>query len=153
MMNVSLHPITAQNWQECVTLSVAAEQAQFLPSNLYSLAEAQFYPAAQPLAIYNEMGAMIGFALYGKEYQTDLWKIFRLMIDQRFQRRGYGRMALAALVDHLWQLPEPTDILIAYQTSNTVAKALYERSGFVAERIDGPRATARLIRNVSPNDC
>ena len=146
MIDVSLHPITAQNWQACAGLSVAADQAQFLPSNLYSIAEVQFYPAAQPLVIYNETGAMIGFALYGKADHCDLWKIFRLMIDQRFQRRGYGRAALHALVRQMWELPEPSDILIAYQTSNTVAKTLYERFGFVAERVDGTRVTARLSR-------
>jgi len=37
----------------------------FVPGNLYSIAEAQFYPEARPYAIYNEVSQMVGFILYG----------------------------------------------------------------------------------------
>ena len=42
MGNVSLKPITIENWQVCIGLTVEEEQVDLLPSNLYSIAEAQF---------------------------------------------------------------------------------------------------------------
>jgi hypothetical protein len=48
-----------------------------LPSNLYSIAEAQFYPQAVPLAIYNEQDQMVGFVMYGVDVKSGKWKIFR----------------------------------------------------------------------------
>jgi diamine N-acetyltransferase len=82
MTEVLLKPISADNWQECIGLKVKDEQADFLPSNLYSIAEAQFYPQAVPLAIYSEQDQMVGFVLYGVDVETGKWKIFRLMIDR-----------------------------------------------------------------------
>ena len=37
-IEVSLKPIVADNWQACIGLKVKEEQADFLPSNLYSIA-------------------------------------------------------------------------------------------------------------------
>jgi diamine N-acetyltransferase len=77
-MTVILKPITADNWQECIGLKVKDEQADFVPSNLYSIAEAQFYPQAAPLAIYNEQDQTVVLVLYGIDVESGKWKIFRL---------------------------------------------------------------------------
>jgi hypothetical protein len=37
---------------------------------------------------------MVGFVLYGLEVATQRQKVFRLMIDQHQQGRGYGRAAM-----------------------------------------------------------
>lgn len=40
---VRLAPVTVENWKACSALEPAPGQEEFLPSNLYSIAEAQFY--------------------------------------------------------------------------------------------------------------
>jgi len=98
MTAVFLKPISADNWQECIGLKVKDEQANFVPSNLYSIAEAQFYPQAVPLAIYNEQDQMVGFVMYGVDVESGKWKIFRLMIDRAQQGKGYGRAVMEQVI-------------------------------------------------------
>jgi diamine N-acetyltransferase len=59
-MTISLQPITMNNWKVCANLTVHNNQQGFVPGNLYSIAEAQFYPEACPLAIYNEASQFDG---------------------------------------------------------------------------------------------
>jgi diamine N-acetyltransferase len=143
-IKVSLKPITADNWKECIGLKVKDEQTDFVPSNLYSIAEAQFYPQAVPLAIYSEQDQMVGFVLYGVDVETGKWKIFRLMIDQAHQGKGYGRAAMEQVIGRLRAQPGCGEILIAYQTDNDAARRLYANLGFVEETVSDGKVTACL---------
>jgi diamine N-acetyltransferase len=128
---VFLRPITAANWKACINLSLDPTQAQFLPTNLYSIAEAQFYPDAHARAIYTHDDHLVGFMLYGIDVATNTWKVFRLMIDHQHQRQGYGRAAMQQVIAELFRRPACTEILISYQRTNTVARQLYTSLGFV----------------------
>ncbi len=145
-MNIHLKPITVNNWKECIDLSVADEQREFVPSNLYSIAEAQFYPEARPLAIYNDSNQMVGFILYGRDVSTQKWKIFRLMIDAAHQGKGYGGAAMYQIIAEIAQQPDGNEILVCYKDANQVARNLYGRLGFVEQGMDASgTASARLI--------
>jgi diamine N-acetyltransferase len=146
-IEVSLKPITADNWKGCIDLKVKDEQADFVPSNLYSIAEAQFYPQAAPLAIYSEQGQMVGFVLYGVDVENGKWKIFRLMIDHAHQGKGYGRAAMKQVIERLRSRPDCNEILIAYQTDNDAARQLYASLGFIEEIVSDGKVTARLDLN------
>jgi diamine N-acetyltransferase len=143
-MRVVLKPVTVDNWQECIGLKVKEKQAGFLPSNLYSIAEAQFYPQAVPLAVYSEQGRMVGFVLYGVDVETGKWKIFRLMIDRAHQGKGYGRAAMEQVIGRLRAQPGCSEILIAYQTGNDAARRLYASLGFIEETVGDGKVTACL---------
>ena len=41
-MNVTLQPVTAENWRALIKLKVREDQNGFVASNLYSIAESQF---------------------------------------------------------------------------------------------------------------
>lgn len=144
MTKVFLKPISADNWQACIGLKVTDEQADFLPSNLYSIAEAQFYPQAVSLAIYSEQDQMVGFVLYGVDVESGKWKIFRLMIDQAQQGKGYGRAAMEQVIERLSAQPDCDEILIAYQTDNDAARRLYASLGFIEETVNDGKVTACL---------
>lgn len=145
MSEVSLRPITAANWQECSNLALDPSQIGFLPSNLYSIAETQFYPQAQARAIYNFDDQMVGFMLYGIDTATGMWKIFRLMIDQQHQQRGYGRAAMQSVIAELRALPNCAEILISYQRTNTTARQLYASLGFVEYGTTASHSLAKLV--------
>lgn len=40
---VTLVELNQDNWEDCADLQVSEEQSQFIASNLYSIAEVQFY--------------------------------------------------------------------------------------------------------------
>jgi diamine N-acetyltransferase len=143
-VQVTLREITIDNWQECIKLRVSDEQTDLVPSNIYSIAEAQFYPEAVPLPIYDGQERMVGFVMYGVDVASDKWKIFRLMIDQAYQGRGYGRAAMRHIIERLAAQPDCGEILISYQPSNNVARQLYADLGFIEQEISDEKVTACL---------
>jgi ribosomal protein S18 acetylase RimI-like enzyme len=140
---IRLRSVTAENWQACADLTISPEQAGFVPSNLYSIAEAQFYPDARSRAVYAD-DALVGYALYGRDDTGD-WRIFRLMIDQNFQGRGYGRAAVMRMIKELEQCGAK-EVSLSYEPNNHVAQKLYADLGFVEQGFNEKgRMTARLI--------
>lgn len=144
MNHVTLAPITVENWKEAIALKVAPTQQAFVPENLYSIAEAQFYPEASALAIYNEREQMVGFALYGRDVQRGKWKIFRLMIDAAQQGKGYGRAAMMQLIAEMRRQPDCDEIWIAYQADNQTARQLYNSLGFLEQNKQSGSIVAKL---------
>ncbi|MEM7335477.1 MAG: GNAT family N-acetyltransferase [Chloroflexota bacterium] len=145
MIDVQLVPLTKSNWKAVAKLDLLAEQKEFVPSNLYSIAEAQFYPAAQSRAIYSDR-LLIGYVLYGIEDSSGEWKIFRFMIDQAYQGQGYGRSALEAVIKNMQSTSGIKKIKIAYHSSNKVAERLYEKAGFVKDcDVDGITTAVYIV--------
>lgn len=147
MTVISLQPITVDNWKECINLRLDAAQQHFPPSNLYSLAESQFYLEAHRCAIYANDNQMVGFVLYGKEAASGKWKIFRLMIDHSFQQRGYGTATMHVVLARIAAEPDSDEIRISYQRSNVPAARLYQRFGFVEREEVNGKVTAVLTRS------
>ena len=105
MATVSLRPITPENLDECISLKVADHQKGFVAPNIYSLAEASVSPTYHPFGIYDADAhyraspAMVGFIMYGLSNARGF--ILRLMVDEKFQRRGYGRAAMIEVIRRL----------------------------------------------------
>ncbi|MBN2390262.1 MAG: GNAT family N-acetyltransferase [Anaerolineae bacterium] len=139
---ITLKPITKENWHAAIRLEVAPEQRKFVASNVYSIAESHFEPGAVPMGIYNEVDTMIGFLMYGP-YHGEMW-IWRLMVDQRYQQRGYGRAAMQAIVAALRAMGH-TEIFLSHEPENTVGAEFYTSLGFEdTGRIDGGELVRRL---------
>jgi diamine N-acetyltransferase len=149
-MSVTLQPITEENWRICIGLEPAPDQRRFVAPNVYSLTEAQFYPAAQTRAIYADE-TMVGFVVWGigpQEPPGTMW-ISRLMIDQRYQGRGYGRTAMLLVMDEIIHtVPECHVIKLRFEPENTIAEALYLSLGFehTGEMIQGEAVMERDAR-------
>jgi len=142
---VHLQPVTAKNWKACSALELAPDQKNFLPGNLYSIAEAQFYEHARSRVICDEHDQAIGYALYGRDIFTNKWKIFRLMIDKSHQGEGYGESAMREMIQEISKEPDGNEILICYQDPNQAARRLYAKLGFIEQAIDpGGKVTALL---------
>ncbi len=147
MVDICLQPITVHNWKTCIGLTLTDHQMDFVPGNLYSIAEAQFYPDACPLAVYNESGVMVGFVLYGRDVETGKWKIFRLMIEASQQGKGYGRAAMQKVMARIASQPDGGEMLVCYKDANHAARRLYAGLGFVEQNVDETgRATALWTR-------
>lgn len=127
---ISLRSIDQSNWEECINLKPKQEQQRFIASNLYSIAEAQFLPDFVTKSIYFEE-ILVGFAMYGKAPEDSNYWIYRFMIDNRFQGRGYGKNAMKLIINDVEMKDDRTDILmLGYNPENDSARKFYEKVGF-----------------------
>ena len=99
-MSITLRPITAGNWEQCVELSVEPEPKDFVSSNAYSLAQAAYEDDCVPLAMYHDE-TMVGFTMYWHLPGEATYHINRLMVDEAHQQKGYGRAAMEQLITRL----------------------------------------------------
>ena len=131
---LSLVEIDRHNYLSILDLSVSEEQRSFVASNTYSLAQAFVQPECVPLALYAE-NKPVGFAMYCIDESDREYWIYRLMIDQRHQGRGYGRAAMLLLIDRIRsEMDEQRHrIFISFEPENEVAKSLYESLGSVPD--------------------
>lgn len=131
-MTITLKAITQDNWEAIARLSVSEQQREFIYDNVYSIAEASFNDAAIPRAIYSGKKP-IGFVMYDRLEREDgsaEYDIYRFMIDEKYQGKGYGRSALTKIIEEIKSLPDAARITICFSPTNEAAKELYVSVGF-----------------------
>ncbi len=139
-MQISLKPITRDNFDDVSELKIHDHQRDYVSSNLYSIAQASLYKASRTRAIYlNERP--IGFIMYctpeeGDEEPGD-YGIWRFMIDASEQGKGYGFESFKLALSEICDLGDVKRIIVAYKAENLVAKRFYERFGFQEIGLDG----------------
>ena len=141
---VTLRRITAENLWEIVALEVGEDQRHFVADNTRSILEAYACISgggtALPFGLYAG-DTPVGFLMlsYGCEdwpeapaIARDNYSLWRLMIDRRYQGRGYGRAALAAALEYVRTFPcGPAEYCwLSYEPDNAVARRLYASFGF-----------------------
>lgn len=132
-MKITLREITEQNRQKCCSLKVDPAQAEYIASNEGSLKEAQENAeVARPFAIYAD-DEMIGFTMFAwdenNEDPEDKYWLWRFMIDRSLQGKGYGRLALKAIIRYFKD--NGADIItLSTKPSNRTALSLYHQFGF-----------------------
>lgn len=128
-MHINFREITTENWHECANLSVTKEQENFVAPNSYSLTQA-LYDDDEWItrAIYDD-ATMIGFIMYGVNDDETSY-ICRYMIDKRYQGKGYGKAALAQILDLLKNTFKCKEVGLSEVPENYVAKKLYGSLGF-----------------------
>ena len=72
--------------------------------------------------------------MYGLDADDGNYWIYRFMIDEKHQSRGYGKQALQLLMDELRSKEDRTGVVfISYNPENERAKQLYASIGFVEQ--------------------
>ena len=125
----TLREITMDNFRECLNLKLAPDQERFVAPNIYSLAEAKADGVSIPLAIYAD-DTMVGFTMYNYDEVNGRGYIDRLMVDQRYQGKGYGRAAMIEVVERLKRMPGCREIQVSFSHDNIMADTLYAGLGF-----------------------
>jgi diamine N-acetyltransferase len=131
---VTLHPITDENRAAVEALAVAPGQERFVSDVRESMRQAAAEPGAQAIrwAIYDDERP-VGFVMIADEVADPeyiahfLWK---LLIDQRYQRRGYGTATLDQVVAYFRERGVREMFTSAGQGDGSPI-AFYERYGFV----------------------
>lgn len=126
---ITLKEIDRSNFFEVIKLSVAEEQNEFVATNLYSLAQAKAFPECVCLAIYHD-DVLVGFTMYCIDEEDHEYWIYRLMIDNKHQSKGYGKAAMEMLIERIKEDIQHRVIYISFEPENVWAKNLYEKLGF-----------------------
>lgn len=125
---LELRKIDETNYWKCLSLQVAKSQENFVAPNAVSLAEAYvFGNKVFPFAIYSN-DLMIGFVMIDHEIEHD--EIWRLMIDENFQGKGYGKSALNLTISWIKEEFPKRDLFLSVELENKRAIQLYKNAGF-----------------------
>ncbi|MGH4121537.1 MAG: GNAT family N-acetyltransferase [Clostridium sp.] len=129
-MNIFLKEIDENNWSECANLKIKEDQKRYLPHpNVVSIAEWKFNPNWIALGIYTST-EMIGFAMYGVDIGDNTLCLFRFMIDEKYQGKGYGKFALVELLNKMKNENDFNEIWLSFHPESIVADRLYSSFGF-----------------------
>ncbi|MCX4966872.1 GNAT family N-acetyltransferase [Streptomyces sp. NBC_00654] len=134
---VTLRAITDLNRPAVLDLRVAAGQESFVDGVVRSLRDAAEHPelAPWPRAVYAGERP-VGFMMLADgvaEGNPDVpWPFYlwRMLIDGRFQGRGYGRAALDAAVAHLRSGPDARELVTSVVPGEGSPLGFYLRYGF-----------------------
>ena len=133
-----IHPVTKDNWVALIKLQVREDQRHFVASNVFSIAQAQFgddyegHWELHPFGIYDGDDP-VGFLMYGHNFDHPQYQVFilRLMVDERFQGKGYGRFGMQKVLEILHPDERIHAVGISYEPENAAARQLYASLGFV----------------------
>ncbi len=131
---VSLRPISGSNREAVEALRISPAQERFVSSVTESLLEAAEEPDGRALywAIYADE-TPVGFVMISDEVGSPeyiphyLWK---LLIDARHQRRGYGTATLDLIVEYFRGRPAVEEMWTSAGQGDGSPIPFYERYGF-----------------------
>lgn len=132
-MNIELKPVDESNKADCIRLKVTRAQSEYIATNESSLEAAKEHSeVARPFMIYAD-GIAVGFTMFAFEpdYEDsdDRYWLWRFMIDEKYQRRGYGKEALKLIIAYFKE-NGATNIRLSTKESNVAAIHLYKSFGF-----------------------
>jgi diamine N-acetyltransferase len=133
---VSLRPVTEENRRAVEALRVAPGQERFVGSVVDSMIEAVEDPAGRAMywAVYAGE-TPVGFGMISGEVAPDSpgyipHYVWRLLIDHRHQRRGYGTATLDLIVEYFRARPGVDVLRTSAGQGEGSPIAFYERYGF-----------------------
>jgi diamine N-acetyltransferase len=138
-LNVSLREITSANRTAVEALAVTAVQAEYVAGVAESLVEAAETPDACPWyrAVYlddDPVGFIMisdGITVVHPDYLGPYY-LWRLLIDQRYQGRGYGSAALGLVVEYVRTRPDARVLITSAGQGSASPIGFYLRQGFRA---------------------
>ncbi|MBA8879040.1 GNAT family N-acetyltransferase [Phyllobacterium myrsinacearum] len=134
-MLVHLTPVTEAVHALVTALELAPDQLSFVADNSDSLEEAVVDKDARPRAIMTD-DRVVGFLMYEAPEDDDEARIYRFMIDRKYQGKGYGKAALRKVLEEISALGHIRHVSICYAPENEGARHLYHAAGFIEEGLD-----------------
>lgn len=125
-----MREITPKNLEAVLSLQVLPQQAGYVSANAHSLAQAYAYrETAFPFAVYND-DTPVGFIMLGYYEARNQYTLWKLMIDHRWQHKGFGREALVQGIACLRERFGAKEIYTGVVPENEAAARLYRSLGF-----------------------
>ena len=127
---IKLDEITADHLEVVLKLKVSKEQENFVSTTAYSLAQAYVYREnAYPFAIYAD-DTLVGFIMFGFYELRNQYTLWKFLIDEKYQNKGYGKMALALGIEYMKKQYDIKEMYTGVAIDNDVAERLYHSVGF-----------------------
>lgn len=142
---IRLEKISGKNAREILNLHVGEAQKGFVAPNDASIIEAfiaiTHHGQAFPFGIYDD-NTPVGFCMIGYGADDDWedapviagdnYNLWRFMIDERYQGKGYGRAAMKKILEYIAGEPcGPAEYCwLSYEPENEAARRLYASFGF-----------------------
>ena len=157
---LELKKINRKNVAEILNLEVFDNQKSFVATNNSSIIEAYIAITENnhvfTFGVYND-DTPIGFLMIGFDVNSDEegapkiakgnYNIWRLMIDKKFQGKGFGKKAMDLALEFIKTFPCGTAkyCWLSYESDNDVARKLYKSVGFEeTDEKDGEEIVAIL---------
>jgi diamine N-acetyltransferase len=97
---LTLREITKDNWRAVANLRLPPHQESNLASNPMSMVEAHYSEDAWMRAVYADE-FIVGFLMMAIWPPTDGYYIWRFMVDERYQKLGFGRRVVEMAIRYL----------------------------------------------------
>ena len=110
---VSLREITKESLRPFLKMKVAEAQERMVANNAVSIAQAHFEPKAWFRGIYADE-TPVGFIMLYDDPDEPVYFLWRLMVTAEFQGMGYGRKAIAQLVEYVKNRPNATELKVSH---------------------------------------
>ena len=104
-------------------------QTTFVAPNAYSLAQALFHNTAWYRAVYAGK-APVGFIMLDDDTKKQEYYLWRFMIAPPFQKQGFGRKAVAGVIDYVKSRPGASELLVSYIDHEEGPADFYRGLGF-----------------------
>ena len=127
---INLRDITKKNLFSIIDLNVREDQKDQVASNSVSIAQAHYSKSAWFKGIFNNDIA-VGFVMLDLIKEENKCFLWRFMIDEKHQGKGYGKLALNQVIDWVRSLEAFEEIRTSYVPTKNGADGFYEKFGFI----------------------
>ena len=127
---INLRDITKKNLFSIIDLNVREDQKNQVASNSVSIAQAHYSKSAWFKGIFNNDIA-VGFVMLDLIKEENKCFLWRFMIDEKHQGKGYGKLALNQVIDWVRSLEAFEEIRTSYVPTKNGADGFYEKFGFI----------------------
>ena len=127
---IYLRDITKKNLFSIIDLNVREDQKDQVASNSVSIAQAHYSKSAWFKGIFNNDIA-VGFVMLDLIKEENKCFLWRFMIDEKHQGKGYGKLALNQVIDWVRSLEAFEEIRTSYVPTKNGADGFYEKFGFI----------------------
>ncbi len=168
-MQIKLVPVSEKNREAVLALSVRDDQP-FVASNDASLrhaaeANAEHPGTGRPFGIYAD-GRLVGFCMFAfspedKDPAERYW-LWRFMIDQHEQGKGYGQASLQAIIQY-FRDNGADRLYLSTEPENELGLHVYHKAGFretgvisygeavLMRMLKGPNKTVKTYHGLEPD--
>jgi diamine N-acetyltransferase len=129
---LTLKKVDESNLFECFNLELGYGQDKFVSHPIRSLAQAYvYYNQCTPFAIYLD-NSIIGYVMVIFDDEDEAYNIWHMMIDAKYQGKGYGARAVQLCIDYIKTKPfgKSNDVVLTCHMDNSHAIHIYKKLGF-----------------------
>jgi diamine N-acetyltransferase len=147
MNMVMFKEISEENYSEVINLEINDFQKAFVGGIADAIEESKKHEGFFPLVIYDDE-IIIGFLMYNnypESITNDKYWIRVIIIDRKYQKKGYGKIAMEKIIDEIKKDKKHNKINLCVERDNKIALNLYKKLGFIFDgRIFGNQPVMEL---------